>query len=177
MQADNVYRPTEDTNGQHRQLLTALADAALQHAKGVMQQTSTAGQSCLFCPSWPCRSIETLGLLLWALMCLCSSEHVSMHGSPGDFVFWPRTCFIVCCSCLAPACLHVVTVVTSSGMPLCAAYCILWLWRWSRHANVNGSKQTQDACAQSWPVGSKRCYVANSTQQLNVSRRAYLNCA
>lgn len=44
MQVDNVYRPTEDTTGRHRQLLTALADAALQRAKRAMQQTSTTGQ-------------------------------------------------------------------------------------------------------------------------------------
>ena len=38
MQARNVYRPTEDSSGRHRQLLTALADAALHHAKRMMQQ-------------------------------------------------------------------------------------------------------------------------------------------
>ena len=43
MQVDNVYRPTEDTTGRHRQLLTALADAALQRAKRAMQLTSDAG--------------------------------------------------------------------------------------------------------------------------------------
>lgn len=60
MQADNVYRPTEDTTGWHKQLLTALADAALQRAKSVMQHTSAlqhtsvAGQSyCWFCIFWP----------------------------------------------------------------------------------------------------------------------------
>ena len=48
MQLDNVYRPTEDTTGRHRQLLTALADAALRRAKGAVQQlTSIAGQFCV----------------------------------------------------------------------------------------------------------------------------------
>ena len=47
MQADNVYRPTEDTTGRHRQLLTALADAALLRAKGIMQRPSEHGQFCL----------------------------------------------------------------------------------------------------------------------------------
>lgn len=44
MQAGNVYRPTEDTAGQHRQLLTALANTVLQHAKHAMQAASTTGE-------------------------------------------------------------------------------------------------------------------------------------
>lgn len=47
MQAGNVYRPTEDTSGRHRQLLTALADAALQRARIAMQPNTAAGQFCL----------------------------------------------------------------------------------------------------------------------------------
>ena len=43
MHAGKLYRPTEDTTGQHRQLLTALADAVLHHAKGLMQQVSPTG--------------------------------------------------------------------------------------------------------------------------------------
>ena len=51
MQADNVYRPTEDTTGRHRQLLTALADAALQRAQTAMQPKPAPGQ--FYCCSQP----------------------------------------------------------------------------------------------------------------------------
>ena len=89
MQVDNVYRPTEDTTGRHRQLLTALADAALQRAKDVMQHSSTAGQFCLLCLCQPCCCVEWLGLLLWVVMFQCSSELTLMHGEPGGAVVWP----------------------------------------------------------------------------------------
>lgn len=46
MAVRNIYRPTEDTTGSHRQLLTALADAALQQAAGPISSVPNAGIAC-----------------------------------------------------------------------------------------------------------------------------------
>ena len=43
MAEGTVYRPTEDSSGSHRQLLTALADAALKQAQQQLSASAAAG--------------------------------------------------------------------------------------------------------------------------------------
>lgn len=43
MAVKNIYRPTEDTTGSHRQLLAALADAALQQAASLIAAIPNPG--------------------------------------------------------------------------------------------------------------------------------------
>lgn len=43
MAEENIYRPTEDSTGSHRELLTALADAALGHAQHIMAADTQSG--------------------------------------------------------------------------------------------------------------------------------------
>lgn len=45
MAAGNIYRPTEDTNGSHRQLLTAVADAVLKQAKQLLTAACDTGRA------------------------------------------------------------------------------------------------------------------------------------
>ena len=44
MQSGNIYRPTEDADGRHRQLLNDLGNAVLQRAKSSMQHDSSTGK-------------------------------------------------------------------------------------------------------------------------------------
>lgn len=85
MQAGNVYRPTEDTAGQHRQLLTALADTMLQHAKHVMQAASVAGECCDIVHR--VSSCAALGCTGWAKLhasCICYTAmlHLRRYATP-----------------------------------------------------------------------------------------------
>ncbi len=69
MQAGNVYRPTEDITGRHRQLLTALADAALHHAKAIMQADLAAGNThFMFCSSLYNDNV------LYCRLCVCGGR-------------------------------------------------------------------------------------------------------
>ena len=98
MQHGNIYRPTEDADGCHRQLLTDLGNVVLKRAKSIMQEGLSAGKT--FQPKfdafrhmlWVMHDCtEVMSSMQFNIVQLCSVQLHAKAKVPGELVQTSQT--------------------------------------------------------------------------------------